>query len=42
LEEKGKSGFPSHSLAKRKRHILENKESKDFVKNYRVFKNMTF
>jgi hypothetical protein len=40
--EEGKRAFPSHSLAKRKRHILGNKESKDFVRKYRAFKNMTF
>jgi hypothetical protein len=42
LEKKGKRGFPSHPLAKGKRHILENKEGKDFVGKYRVFKNITF
>ncbi len=41
-EEKGKRGFPSHSLAKGKRHILENKERKDFVGKYRVFKKWHF
>jgi hypothetical protein len=29
-------------LAKGKRQILGNKESKDFVGKYRVFKTMTF
>jgi hypothetical protein len=31
IEGERKRGFPSHSLAKGKRYILENKERKDFV-----------
>jgi nucleoside-triphosphatase THEP1 len=42
IEGERKRGFPSHSLAKGKRYILENKERKVFVGKYRVFKNMTF
>jgi hypothetical protein len=42
IGEERKRGFPSHPLAKGKRQILGNKESKDFVGKYRVFKTMTF